>query len=176
MSKLIIRASRLPSVVFRVALLAVLRSKRLDGATIGVMITASHNPEQVSPPRGRPHHRIMASSSSTPRARCSNRVGSLMLQLWPTAHQQTRSSRRLPRLLPTFESISPPRPPSYMLGTRDPHALSLSKHSRRALMPSGVSRSSSWVSPPPPCCTTWSRLPTPRVRTASQPLKGIKSN
>jgi hypothetical protein len=43
------RASRLPSVVFRVALLAVLRSKRLEGATIGVMITASHNPEPVSP-------------------------------------------------------------------------------------------------------------------------------
>lgn len=42
------RASRLPSVVFRVALLAVLRSKRLEGATIGVMITASHNPEPVS--------------------------------------------------------------------------------------------------------------------------------
>ncbi|KAK1923768.1 putative phosphoacetylglucosamine mutase [Papiliotrema laurentii] len=39
-------ASRLPSVVFRVALLAVLRSKRMEGASIGVMITASHNPEQ----------------------------------------------------------------------------------------------------------------------------------
>ncbi|KAL7424909.1 hypothetical protein Q5752_000596 [Cryptotrichosporon argae] len=38
-------AERLPSVIFRVALLAVLRSKRLDGATIGVMVTASHNPE-----------------------------------------------------------------------------------------------------------------------------------
>jgi phosphoacetylglucosamine mutase len=41
-------ATMLPSVVFRVALLAVLRSKRLEGATIGVMITASHNPEPVS--------------------------------------------------------------------------------------------------------------------------------
>ncbi|WVQ79439.1 hypothetical protein IAT38_001537 [Cryptococcus sp. DSM 104549] len=37
--------SKLPSVMFRVALLAILRSKRLEGATIGVMITASHNPE-----------------------------------------------------------------------------------------------------------------------------------
>ena len=34
----------LDSVVFRVGLLAALRSKRLNGQTIGVMITASHNP------------------------------------------------------------------------------------------------------------------------------------
>lgn len=39
---------RLPSVIFRVALLAVLRSQRFNGATIGVMVTASHNPEPVS--------------------------------------------------------------------------------------------------------------------------------
>ncbi|CAK9785015.1 phosphoacetylglucosamine mutase [Cutaneotrichosporon oleaginosum] len=36
---------RLPSVIFRVGMLAVLRSQRLNGATIGVMVTASHNPE-----------------------------------------------------------------------------------------------------------------------------------
>ncbi|GFZ50160.1 Phosphoacetylglucosamine mutase [Saitozyma sp. JCM 24511] len=36
---------KLPSVMFRCALLAVLRSKKLEGATIGVMVTASHNPE-----------------------------------------------------------------------------------------------------------------------------------
>ncbi|KAL5495410.1 hypothetical protein ACEPAI_873 [Sanghuangporus weigelae] len=36
----------LESVVFRVGVLAALRSKKLDGKTIGVMITASHNPEQ----------------------------------------------------------------------------------------------------------------------------------
>ncbi|CDO71629.1 hypothetical protein BN946_scf184911.g99 [Trametes cinnabarina] len=35
----------LDSVMFRVGILAALRSKRLDGKTIGVMITASHNPE-----------------------------------------------------------------------------------------------------------------------------------
>ncbi|KAI0651930.1 phosphoacetylglucosamine mutase [Trametes meyenii] len=35
----------LDSVVFRVGILAALRSKRLDGKTIGVMVTASHNPE-----------------------------------------------------------------------------------------------------------------------------------
>lgn len=40
-------ATKLPSVVLRVALLAVLRSKRLEGATVGVMVTASHNPEPV---------------------------------------------------------------------------------------------------------------------------------
>ena len=34
----------LDSVVFRVGLLAALRSRRLNGSTIGVMITASHNP------------------------------------------------------------------------------------------------------------------------------------
>lgn len=40
-------ASVLDSVLFRVGLLAVLRSKQLKGKTIGVMVTASHNPEQV---------------------------------------------------------------------------------------------------------------------------------
>lgn len=34
----------LDSVVFRVGLLAALRSRKLSGQTIGVMITASHNP------------------------------------------------------------------------------------------------------------------------------------
>ena len=33
----------LDSVVFRVGLLAALRSQKLNGKTIGVMITASHN-------------------------------------------------------------------------------------------------------------------------------------
>ncbi|KAL9057177.1 MAG: hypothetical protein Q9162_002505 [Coniocarpon cinnabarinum] len=37
-------ADRLDSVVFRVGLLAALRSRKLNGQTIGVMITASHNP------------------------------------------------------------------------------------------------------------------------------------
>lgn len=42
-----IRGSHLDSVLFRVGVLAALRSKRLDGKTIGVMVTASHNPEPV---------------------------------------------------------------------------------------------------------------------------------
>ena len=33
--------------MFRVGILAALRSKKLDGKTIGVMVTASHNPEPV---------------------------------------------------------------------------------------------------------------------------------
>ncbi|GJE87681.1 phosphoacetylglucosamine mutase [Phanerochaete sordida] len=37
--------ANLDSVMFRVGILAALRSKRLDGRTIGVMVTASHNPE-----------------------------------------------------------------------------------------------------------------------------------
>jgi phosphoacetylglucosamine mutase len=36
----------LDSVVFRVGLLASLRSRRLNGQTIGVMVTASHNPPE----------------------------------------------------------------------------------------------------------------------------------
>ncbi|KAI8997489.1 hypothetical protein BDB01DRAFT_771298 [Pilobolus umbonatus] len=39
-------ASVLGSVMYKVAILATLRSKKLQGATIGVMITASHNPEE----------------------------------------------------------------------------------------------------------------------------------
>ncbi len=38
------RADLLDSVVFRVALLATLRSRKLNGQVIGIMITASHNP------------------------------------------------------------------------------------------------------------------------------------
>lgn len=33
--------------MYKVAILATLRSKKLQGSTIGVMITASHNPEEV---------------------------------------------------------------------------------------------------------------------------------
>ena len=38
--------------MFRVGVLAGLRSKKLDGKTIGVMVTASHNPEAVRAYRG----------------------------------------------------------------------------------------------------------------------------
>lgn len=41
------RATQLDGVVFRVALVAALRSASMNGQTIGLMITASHNPEQV---------------------------------------------------------------------------------------------------------------------------------
>ncbi|CAG8541664.1 9754_t:CDS:10 [Paraglomus occultum] len=40
------KAELLDSVTFRVGILASLRSKKLDSKTIGVMITASHNPEE----------------------------------------------------------------------------------------------------------------------------------
>ncbi|KAI9209486.1 uncharacterized protein BJ171DRAFT_561043 [Polychytrium aggregatum] len=40
------KAELLDSVMFRVGILAVLRSKKLGGKVIGAMITASHNPEQ----------------------------------------------------------------------------------------------------------------------------------
>ena len=42
------RADKLDSVLFRVGLLAGLRSKKQNGKAIGVMVTASHNPEQAS--------------------------------------------------------------------------------------------------------------------------------
>jgi phosphoacetylglucosamine mutase len=41
-----LKASLLDSVVFRVGLVAALRSRKLGGQTIGVMITASHNPPE----------------------------------------------------------------------------------------------------------------------------------
>ncbi|OBZ86312.1 Phosphoacetylglucosamine mutase [Choanephora cucurbitarum] len=40
------KADVLGSVMYKVAILASLRSKKLNGSTIGVMITASHNPEE----------------------------------------------------------------------------------------------------------------------------------
>ncbi|KAI8968495.1 hypothetical protein BDF20DRAFT_896702 [Mycotypha africana] len=40
------KADVLGSVMYKVAILAALRSKKLNGSTIGVMITASHNPEE----------------------------------------------------------------------------------------------------------------------------------
>ncbi|KAL1619368.1 Phosphoacetylglucosamine Mutase [Diplodia seriata] len=40
------KADLLDSVVYRVGLLAALRSRKLNGQTIGVMITASHNPPE----------------------------------------------------------------------------------------------------------------------------------
>lgn len=51
--------SVLDSVLFRVGLLASLRSKKLDGKTIGVMVTASHNPEAVRGHCGTDHERIL---------------------------------------------------------------------------------------------------------------------
>lgn len=39
-------SSLLDSVVYRVGLLAALRSRKLNGQRIGVMITASHNPPE----------------------------------------------------------------------------------------------------------------------------------
>lgn len=41
------RGNTLDSVLFRMGIIAGLRSKKLDGKTIGVMVTASHNPEPV---------------------------------------------------------------------------------------------------------------------------------
>lgn len=43
------RADLLDSVIFRTGIVAALRSKKLDGKVIGVMITASHNPAVVRP-------------------------------------------------------------------------------------------------------------------------------
>jgi hypothetical protein len=43
---LTILSNILDSVVYRVGLLASLRSRKLNGQTIGVMITASHNPPE----------------------------------------------------------------------------------------------------------------------------------
>ncbi|TFY82647.1 hypothetical protein EWM64_g1364 [Hericium alpestre] len=70
--------SVLDSVLFRVGVLAALRSKKLDGKTIGVMVTASHNPEpdngvKLVDPRGEmleaaweTHATVLANASTTP--------------------------------------------------------------------------------------------------------------
>lgn len=42
------RGDILESVCYRIALISALRSKKLGGRTVGLMVTASHNPEQVS--------------------------------------------------------------------------------------------------------------------------------
>ena len=48
------RAHLLPPVVFRTGLLAALRSQYHNGAAIGVMVTASHNPPPVCYPSCEP--------------------------------------------------------------------------------------------------------------------------
>lgn len=44
---LTLSADLLESTCFRIGLIAALRSKALGGKTIGLMVTASHNPERV---------------------------------------------------------------------------------------------------------------------------------
>lgn len=46
LTRLFLRSKVLDSTVYRVGLLAGLRSRKLNGQTIGVMITASHNPPE----------------------------------------------------------------------------------------------------------------------------------
>lgn len=46
------KAQDLDHVMFRMGLLAVLRSKKTK-STIGIMVTASHNPEVITTTRGR---------------------------------------------------------------------------------------------------------------------------
>lgn len=41
------RGAILESVCYRIALISALRSKKLGGKTVGLMVTASHNPEEV---------------------------------------------------------------------------------------------------------------------------------
>ena len=68
----------LDSVVFRVGLLATLRSKKLNGQIVGVMITASHNPPDdngvklVDPMVGAQNcHSELIADLAVIRARCS---------------------------------------------------------------------------------------------------------
>lgn len=42
------RGNVLESTCFRLALISALRSKSLGGKLVGMMVTASHNPEEVS--------------------------------------------------------------------------------------------------------------------------------
>jgi hypothetical protein len=58
------RGSVLDSVLFRVGILAALRSKKQDGRTIGVMVTASHNPEAVSQARDSDDYLLIASRTT----------------------------------------------------------------------------------------------------------------
>lgn len=61
------RAELLDSVIFRAGIVATLRSKKLDGKVIGVMITASHNPAAVRIllPRSVIQHSIDAQKETT---------------------------------------------------------------------------------------------------------------
>jgi hypothetical protein len=96
------RGSVLDSVLFRVGILAGLRSKKQDGKTIGVMVTASHNPEEVrtgsfemvlKPAFANALHfiRTMVSNSLTLVGRCLNHRGRPMLPPWPTPPQRVIS-------------------------------------------------------------------------------------
>ncbi|KAF8761386.1 Phosphoglucomutase/phosphomannomutase, C-terminal domain [Rhizoctonia solani] len=81
-------ADTLDSVLFRVGVIAGLRSKRLDGKTIGVMVTASHNPEhKCSSSLGR----IRDGSGECPSTEefidgCNHLVTSLKIDISKPAH------------------------------------------------------------------------------------------
>jgi hypothetical protein len=49
--------------MFTVGIVAALRSKKLEGRVIGVMVTASHNPEEVSKQMDH-HHNFMPANLS----------------------------------------------------------------------------------------------------------------
>lgn len=44
--------------MFTVGIVAALRSKKLEGRVIGVMVTASHNPEEVSTDKQMIHYHM----------------------------------------------------------------------------------------------------------------------
>ncbi|CAE7093125.1 unnamed protein product [Rhizoctonia solani] len=93
-------ADTLDSVLFRVGVIAGLRSKRLDGKTIGVMVTASHNPEhdngvKLVDPRGEMleaawegYASALANAASTEEfvEGCNHLVTSLKIDLSKPAH------------------------------------------------------------------------------------------
>ncbi|KAG8717644.1 Phosphoacetylglucosamine Mutase [Ceratobasidium sp. 394] len=93
-------ADTLDSVLFRVGVIAALRSKRLDGKTIGVMVTASHNPEpdngvKLVDPRGEMleaawegYATALANASTTEEfiEGCDHLVNSLKIDLTKPSH------------------------------------------------------------------------------------------
>lgn len=95
----------LESVLFRVGILAALRSKKLDGKTIGVMITASHNPEQVSTKNFAYNYKLQAYTSQDNGVKLVDPRGEMLEAAWERYATELANAPTTADLLDTVDSL-----------------------------------------------------------------------